>query len=229
MYRSTVLTCLFSVACATASQQSDTGLHPTHPSIQATVRVLDATTGTGVANVSVENTDGETASTTDEGQALIPVSAHSTFELRLQKEGSIDHVIFGPTADQDFEYVTFFASESLMNTVISMLGLSPAPDTGLIIVGIDYDDLSPAVGATASIGSAHDNPWLLGQMGPVFGDTITAGAMGMVAFSSVPPGNVSVNVTPPADAACSAFPGGGEMPDVPVGANQVTVVTFHCR
>jgi hypothetical protein len=228
MYRSSFLTCMFAVACATGPQVGDTGATHT-PTIQATVRVLDATTGTGVADVSVENTQAETSATTAEGQATLSVPAHSNFQLRLRKEGFIDHVLFGPTAGEDFEYVSFFASESMMNTVISMLGITPAPGTGLIVVGIDYDDLSPAVGATASIGSIHDNPWVLTQMGPTFGDTITDGAMGMVAFSSVPPGSVSVNVTPPTNAACTAFPGGGAMPAVPVAADQVTVVTFHCR
>ena len=90
-------------------------------------------------------------------------------------------------------------------------------DTGVLVVGIDYDDLSAAAGASASIGAAHDNPWVIGGMGPAFGNTIPTGGMGMVAFPGVAPGDVSVDVVPPQDASCTAFPGNGEMPEVPVG------------
>ncbi len=230
MYRPALLSCLFAFSCATASKEGDSGaLTGTGPTIQATIRTLDATTGGGVADVSVDNSMGEVTTTDSGGTATVSVTGNSTFEVLLQKEGSIDHLLFGPTGDEDFEYVTFFASESMVDMVLGMLNISPGPETGVVIVGIDYDDLSPAVGATASIDSAHDNPWVLGGMGPAFGNTINAGDMGMVAFSSVPPGDVSVSVTPPADADCTAFPGGGEMPQAPVSASQVTVVTFHCR
>ena len=63
----------------------------------------------------------------------------------------------------------------------------------------------------------------------VDGDTIPAGGMGMVAFANVQPGEFTASVVPPDGVDCTAFPSGGEMPAAPVAANQVTVVTFHCR
>ena len=96
-------------------------------------------------------------------------------------------------------------------------------------MGIDYDDLQPVVGASATISLNHDDPWVLSNNGAAYGDTVPANGMGMVAFPNVQPGDVSVTVIPPGGTECTAFPGGGEMPDAPVEPDLVTVVTFHCR
>ncbi len=241
MHRPALLACLFTLACTESTEKTDTGSAadaapnesadeaPVETPIDATVRVLNAMTGAGMENVSVENTAGDTGTTDSSGQATLPVAADSTFELLLQKEGAIDHLLFGPTGSEDFDYVTFMATEVLVETVLSMLGATPDDGTGVVIVGIDYDDLSPAVGASAALNVAHDDPWVLGSMGASYGDTIPENGMGMVAFSNVQPGDVSVSVTPPEGKECTAFPGGGSMPDAPVAADLVTVVTFHCR
>jgi hypothetical protein len=241
MNRAAFFACLFTLACTSSSDKEDTGATAEDTSnestdetsvettIDATVRVLNAMTGAGMENVSVENTAGDTETTNSSGQATLSVTADSTFEMLLQKEGAIDHLLFGPTGSEDFDYVTFMATEALVETVLSMLGATPDDGTGVVIVGIDYDNLSPAVGASAALNVAHDDPWVLGSMGASYGDTIPENGMGMVAFSNVQPGEVSVSVTPPEGKECTAFPGGGSMPAAPVAADLVTVVTFHCR
>ena len=229
MTRFVILPSLLTLACSTTPSDVDTGVEE-QPTINATVVVLNATNSTGMADVAAVNAQGASTSTDANGSATLPVPMESTFSIRLQKEGDIDHVLFGPTGSEDFQYVTFFAQQSMIDMVVGMLGATTVEGTGVVVVGIDYYDLRPAVGATASIGSAADTPWVLGAMGPAYGDTIPSGGMGMVAFPNVPAGNLTVDVTPPPSASeCTAFPGGGEMPEVPVGANEVTVVTFHCR
>ena len=241
MYRSTLLASLCAVACS-GSSDKETGSPAPHdtaiedsghtddvPPIAATVRILNAMSGAGMADVTVENTTGETQSTDSSGVATISVPAQSNFELRLQQDGAVDHLLFGPTASDDFDYVTFMATENLVSTVVNMLGASIEAGTGVVVVGIDYDDLSPAVGASASLDASHSDPWVLSSSGASYSDTIPSNGMGMVAFSNVQPGDVPVSVTPPAGAECTAYPSGGEMPDIPVQAEVVTVVTFHCR
>lgn len=202
---------------------------PPQATIEATVRVLNAMSGVGMEDVGVENTAGDTTATNASGVATLSVPADSTFSLLLEQEGAIDHLLFGPTGDTDFDYVTFMATEVLVDMVLMMLGATPDDDTAVVVVGIDYDDLSPAVGASATIDKPHDEPWVLSSTGASFGDTILENGMGMVAFSNVQPGEVSVSVTPPDGTECTAYPGGGQMPEAPVEANMVTVVTFHCR
>lgn len=197
--------------------------------IQATVRVLDAMSGAGMEGVAVWSTEDDEATTSADGRASVAVRAEDTFEVLLQRTGAADHLLFGPTGMEDFTVVTFMATTTLMSAVSGMLGVPIEDDLGIVVVGIDHDDLSPAVGASASLSGSHGDPWLLGPAGASFGDTIQPGGMGMVAFPNVEPGQVTVSVSPPTDMTCEAFPAGGEMPPVPVEAGVVTVVTHHCR
>ena len=210
-----------------ASDDTATGQGNT---VNATLMVLDAMDGSGLAGIEIEAPTNETALTATDGSATFSIDSGGTFQFRVQGDSVLEHLIFGPTGNEDFVYMTFLATENLLQQVTTTLGATTAPETGMIVVGIDYDDLSPAAGATASIGSSHDLSWVFASSGPAYGNTIpsTAG-LGVVVFPNVPPGQVGVTITPPPGATCSAFPGGGQMPNVPVWMNHVTVVTFHCR
>lgn len=199
------------------------------PTVEATVRVLDAVSGAGMADVDVQNLAGDTEVTDSNGTAVLSAPADDTFSILLQRSDAIDHLLFGPTGAEDFTYITFMATQTLVTGVSTMLGATIEEGTGVVVVGIDYDNLAPAVGASADLDGEHGEPWVLTSTGASFGDTILPGAMGMVAFSNVQPGDVNVSVTPPDGADCTAYPGGGEMPAAPVEAEMVTVVTFHCR
>ena len=234
MYRSAIFASLFALACAGPSSNDDTAgngndQNADGPPVDATVVVLDAMSGAGVEGVVVEDLEGTTVNTDGSGMARIPVASDSTFELLLKQDGAPDHLLFGPTADEAFQYITFMATDTLITMVLSMLGESVDEGTGVVVVGIDYDDLSPVVGAAAALDVSHTDPWVLASLGASYSDTIPAGGMGMVAFANVQPGEFTASVVPPDGVDCTAFPSGGEMPAAPVAANQVTVVTFHCR
>jgi len=228
MKRLVLLATLFVTACPS----SGTDVPPPGdevPTVHANLRVLDAMAGAGMEGVDVETSVGETATTDSDGAATVPVEANGSFSLRLTRDGALDHLLFGPTADDDFEYITFLSTEALFDSVLAMLGATHESGTGVVVVGIDYDDLQPVVGASATISLNHDAPWVLSSNGAAYGDTVPSNGMGMVAFPNVQPGDVSVTVSPPGGTECTAFPGGGEMPDAPVEPDVVTVVTFHCR
>jgi hypothetical protein len=233
MLRSQLLALSLLVACTPhgdpSPNEGSEDPTPDQITVDATVQVLDPMSGAGMADVTVQNSAGDSNTTDSEGRATVTVPGNATFEVLLQRDGALDHLLFGPTSDLDFDYITFMSTESLFSTVQSMLGVSTADGTGMLVVGIDYDDLSPAVGASAAIDLAHDSPWLLGNMGASFGDTIGEGVMGMVAFPNVEPGSATITVTPPEGTECTAFPGNHEMPPTPVGDDRVTVVTYHCR
>jgi len=197
--------------------------------VDASIRIIDVMSGSGMADVTVQNAAEEIVSTDSNGTATLPVPSESTFSMLLQRQDAIDHLLFGPTGTADFDYITFMATQFLVSGVTASLGATIEEGTGVVVVGIDYDNLSPAVGASADLDGEHGEPWVLSNSGAAFGDTILPGAMGMVAFSNVQPGDVCVSVTPPEGATCTAYPGGGEMPAIPVQAELVTVVTFHCR
>ena len=234
---------LCSLGCAATESESDSGIGDGDPtnngnggdddagedgSLTATLMLLNAMSGAGVAGVTVESPTGESGTSGSDGSVGFTIDSGGTFEFRVRGDGVLDHLVFGPTGTSDFVYPTFVATDSLLTSVNNSLGTVTATGTGIVVVGIDYEDLSPAVGATASIGAMHDSPWVFGPMGASYGDTIPSGGMGAVIFPNVPAGDTSVTIQPPSGATCAAFPGGGQMPNSPVFMNHVTVVTFHC-
>jgi hypothetical protein len=211
------------------SGSTDTSVETTEDSlIEATFTALDPSTGAGVSGLSVMATD-ESGITDDDGQSTLSLETDTTFEVRIEGDGLLNHVLVGPAGDEPFNYISFVSTESLYDTVLSMMSVEQKPDTGIVVVGVDYDDLSPVVGAKVSIGNEHDQAFTLSSTGPQVGDTIPEGAMGMVSFPNVKLGESSVLVEPPDGVLCTAFPGGGQMPYFPVMQKFVTVVQFHCR
>ena len=75
MYRPALLTSLFALSCTLNPKGGDTGSWDAEgpggeaPSIQATVRALDATSGSGVADITVDNGHGDIATTSSNGAA----------------------------------------------------------------------------------------------------------------------------------------------------------------
>ena len=197
--------------------------------IDASVRILDPLAGGGLEGVLVSTASGESATTDAEGRAMLEVPGNSILQLSLTKDEALDHLLFGPTGTDNFEFVTFMSTEVLFSAVQSVLGVSAQAGTGFLVVGIDYEDLSPVVGASASIDLEHDEPWVLGPSGASFSDTIITGMMGMVAFPNVVPGEADITVSPPEGVVCTAFPGPESMPPTPVHEDIVTVVTFRCH
>ena len=210
-------------------EQGDSDSAGQEITIDASVRILDPLSGGGLEGVLVSTAGVDSETTDAEGRATIAVSGDSTLQVSLTKDEALDHLLFGPTGTDDFEFVTFMSTESLFAAVQSILGVSAQEGTGFLVVGIDYDDLSPVVGASASIDLEHDEPWVLGNSGASFSDTILPGMMGMVAFPNVLPGEANISVSAPDEVLCTAFPGPDSMPPVPVHDDVVTVVTFRCR
>ena len=208
---------------------SNQGTETGDETVQATLLVLNPLDDSEFEGVEVESPAGLTDNTDSEGTVSFPLEASGTFQFSLQKDGAIDHLIFGPTGSEDFTYLAFLATDDLLAMVNGALGTSQEDGTGSVVVIIDYDNLEAVVGARASIGSDHSESWIMTDTGPTFGDTIPEDGNGVIVFPNIFPGETSVAVDPPDGVACSAFPGGGQMPNPPVFMNHVTVVTFHCR
>jgi hypothetical protein len=210
----------------TAAPQDTDGSDDT---VHATMMVLDPMDGTGIEGVTVESPTGLTERTDGQGTTRFDLEPRGTFQFALKQNGAIDHLVFGPTGTEDFTYRAFLATENMLAMVGGLLGTSQENGTGILVVIIDYDDLEAVVGANASIGSAHGESWVMTDAEPTFGNTVPEGGNGVVVFPNIAPGETSVTVTPPDGVACTAFPGGSQMPNPPIFMNHATVVTFHCR
>ena len=206
--------------------------------VQATLMVIDPLDGSGVEEVPVETGTGLSKTTDTEGVAHISLDPGGTFQFTVSHgvADTVDHQIFGPTGSENFTYPVYLSTEAMLESVNASLGTTPALETGILAVYIHDDDLQPVVGVSASIGTGHDDSWVWMTDGapstfgePAFGDTVPEGGNGIVVFPNTFPGPTSVTVSPPDGVTCSAFPGGGQMPNAPILMNNVTIVSFRCR
>ncbi len=196
--------------------------------VLATLDLRNAVTGAGAQGLEVGFPDGAVTTGAD-GLAAGEIPAWGSFELTVSGEGYVDHVVFGPAGDEDFGFITYVASQAITTQVLAMLGSSWDAGTGFVVVGVDYAaDLSPVEGATVSLSADHGEPFVFAGSSPALGSTIPSGGMGFVSFPSVALGDSEVTVEPPNGVSCVAHPSGGVMPPVPVLADTVTVLAFHC-
>lgn len=211
-----------------AEENRDTGEAPISSPVTASIQVLNPMTGGGMKGIDISG-GLEEARTQTGGVADVPVSAGERFELLLESEKILDHLLVGTAGDEDFELITFAGTPSTSEAVLNMLGLTWAPETGMVVVGVDYTNWAPVVGAEVNLSEESAEAFVLANNGmPSLSNTVPAGGMGMVSFVNVAEGPVSVSVTPPEGVTCSPHPSGQNYDSVPVESGKVTVVSLQC-
>lgn len=194
--------------------------------VDVEVTVLDPATGGGLADLEV----GEAASTDQSGVAEIAVEQDSPFEVRVTSSEILPHVLAGFAGTEPFEFVTFAGTGAQAEQTLAYLGLSWSEETGIVVVGIDYEDWSPVAGAGASLSDTGASAFVVTGSGmPESAATIPEGGVGIVSFANVSPGSVSVYLQPPAGTLCTPHPHPRSHESVPVYPGEVTVVLARCR
>ena len=130
--------------------------------------------------------------------------------------------------DKAFEQVTYMSPDSITSFVFGSLGLTDNLERGILVVGLDLPNLSPAVGAGASIDKASDKSFAFAGMQAIFATEIPSNGQGFLTFPNVEPGEVNVTVSYP-KGSCRIFPAETDAAPVTVTAGQVTVVAYTCR
>ena len=221
------------VGCSGTASDEDSGLSTTDSGeieqvpVVASIRVLEPTMGDAMMGVSVSGGISD-AETDEDGLATVEVWSNTGFELALQSDAILDHVMVGTAAEESFELITFAGSQNMTDMVFNMLGISWQEQAGILVVGVDYSDWSPVAGAEVSVDDANAEAFVLAGGMPSLGNSIPSNGMGMVSFANVGEGMVSVTVNPPDGVSCAPYPGGESYDAVPIYASVVTVVSLRC-
>lgn len=202
---------------------SDVDMEPEGTAL--TVRLLDPVSTRGLANISLSTGD-QTVQTDESGRGVVYVQP-GLYAVRMEREGTRPHILFGQAGTTPFEQVSFFSSERVTGFVFQSLGLVDDMSKGMIVVGLDMPNLAPAIGASASIDAAHDSPFILTNRA-VAGDTVIEGAGGFVTFPNVEPGEVRLEASYPMGA-CRPFPIESGESTISVEAGAVSIFAFTCR
>lgn len=223
------------LACTPSSStnpDSEAALDSTPPApVAATFDVRNAQNGNGRTGIELLHPDATTTATTDgDGLATLELEANAPFVVPATGGAILPHHLHGDAGDEAFTYITFTASANQTDQVLSYLGATWHPGTGIVVVGIDTPGLAPVYGASAAIDGDSDLSFVFGGSLPEQGDTLIEGGSSVVSFVNVEPGTVLATVTPPGDEDCAVFPARTAAEwAVDVVADTVSVVVFTCE
>jgi hypothetical protein len=197
--------------------------------VTGTFQLLNAQSGQGKSDITVTGPLDE-ALTDGDGRALVSLLGEQGFVVRAEGGNLLPHLLQGQAGLEDFVYISFVATQNLTDQVLSYLGGSWDPDTGIVVVGLDTPELAPATGAGASLDGDYELAFVFGPSLPEAGTTLVEGGSSIVTFVGVPPGTVSILAEPAEGSACQLFPAlSGSQAQVQVEAGVVSVLTFTCE
>ena len=197
---------------------------------EATLLLLGAMDNAPLSGVPVSSdADMEEATTGSDGRATVAV--HQSAPYFISAGADLEHVYQGVAGSEPFEVIGYLSDRSTTQSVYGFLGLSMEPSKGILVVAMDYPDLRPVSGASASVSADSDEPFVFGAAMPSAGDTLLQNGASFVSFPNAGTGPASISVEPPEGVECFSFPGGTESNslDVEVYADTVTVAVFECE
>lgn len=195
------------------------------------IMLLDAISRDRMNNVHLTSSlDQQT--TDNEGQATILVDEEQQITVEATASGYMPHHLELYSGRINYSATSFMASRTAADQVYSLLSpsITVASSKGIIIVALDNPDLSPAIGATASIDSQSDDPFVLTAISANYSNEILPNAAGFVAFPNVTPGETTITVQSPEGSTCVHHSAGAtESASITVLADTVHVVFFMCN
>ena len=203
--------------------------------LQLTVQALNPLNGQGIAGLEVDLLIEEQSVTTPtmtdaNGQASFQIPPFTPYEVRLQADGYNTHHLFGELGENDARQISFVSNNGLTSQVFSALNISPDSSKGIVVIGLDRPNLSPAVGSKAELNGTYEVAFTLGSFGPSVGQEVISGGGGFVSFANVDPGMLEVVVEPVLGEQCRLFPRNeSENFTIPVFAGEVSIVAYTCQ
>lgn len=220
---------IFLTLFACTPDKSTDSATPQPKPVLAEFTLIDAIQGDTMGNVELTSTL-ETQSTDEQGRATILVDEEQSITVTAQAAGYMPHLLELHSGRINYSAVSLMASRSATDQIYGFLSLTPDPTKGIIIVALDNPDLSPAVGAQASISANSDPAFILTSIAPETGNEVLPNAGGFVAFPNVDSGSVQIDVQSPSSSTCIHHPAGDtEVATIDVQADTVHVVFFTCN
>ena len=213
---------------ACTPDKSTDSAEPQPKPVLAEITLLDAIQGDTMGNVTLtSNLDSQT--TNEQGVATLLVDEEKPITIEATAPGYVPHFLELHSGRVNYSAVSLMASQSAAEQIFQFLSLTQDTNKGIVIVALDNPDLTPAVGAQASVDVESDPPFILTSFAPEYGNEVLPNAGGFVAFPNVAAGTVNIQVTSPSDSTCIQHPAGEtESATVEIQSGTVHVVFFTC-
>ena len=220
---------ILSLLFACGEEKTDSA-EPLPKPVLVDITLLDAIQGDAMGNATLTSTlDEQTTDAT--GKATVLVQEEQAITVIATASGYIPHHLELFSGRTNYSAVSLMASREAGIQIYSLLNpsLEVQVDKGIVIVALDNPDLSPAVGARASISGNSDDPFILTNISATYSNEVTASAAGFVAFPNVEAGAHTITVTSPEGKTCQQHVAGAvETAEIEVLADTVHVVFFMC-
>ena len=220
---------LFNLGCE--PKNTTDSAEPQPKPVLVEVTILDAIQGDAMGNVTLTSTlDSQT--TGSDGTATILVNEESAITIETSTGGYPPHHLELYSGRTNYSVVSLMASNTASEQLYGFLSpaLIPDPSKGIVIVALDNPDLSPAVGAKASISAESDDPFIMTSLSVQYGNEVLSNAGGFVAIPNVAAGEAIISVESPEGSTCTHHVAGEtEKATIEVLASTVHVVFFICQ
>ena len=148
--------------------------------LQLTVQALNPLNGQGIAGLEVDLLVEEQSATTPtmtdaNGQASFQIPPFAPYEVRFQADGYSTHHLFGELGESDAQQISFVSNNGLTTQVFSALNISPDSNKGIVVIGLDRPNLSPAVGSKAELNGTYEVAFTLESWDQVWVEIISGG------------------------------------------------------
>ena len=186
---------ILSLLFACGEEKTDSA-EPLPKPVLVDITLLDAIQGAPMGNATLTSTlDEQTTDAT--GTASVLVQEEQAITVIATAPGYTPHHLELFSGRTNYSAVSLMASRQAGLQIYSLLSpaLEVQPDKAIVIVALDNPDLSPAVGAQATISGNSDDPFILTSISASYGNEVTSAAAGFVAFPNVEVGPHTITVT----------------------------------
>ena len=226
-----MLSFLFLLNTGCTPEKTTETAEPQPKPVLVDVLLLDAIQGDAMGNVTLTSTlDSQTTDNT--GTATILVEEETNITIEASAGGYPPHHLELASGRINYEVVSLMASSTASVQIYGLLSppLIPDESKGIVIVALDNPDLSPAVGAKASISVESDDSFVLTGISAQYGNEVLPNGGGFVAIPNVAPGEATISVESPEGSTCVHHVAGEtEQATIDIKASTVHVVFFICQ
>lgn len=175
--------------------------------------------------------DNQTTYTEEDGVAALRTEPNAQFVFTAIENDGLQHRYIGYAPADDFAMTGLFLDRGSWLSLLGAVGLTEETGRGHLWVSVADPDGNPIGGASASLNTTSDTPFVLLESNlPWAQDTLDENGQSLLFFPNIDPQTVEVTVTAPNDLTCTLFVNHPteDTASTTIYANTASILSFVC-